>query len=94
MKVQTHVTIEREDVAKRFGAVRVEEIAATLYNAFHGHEECCVHPFFWDDNGDFHGTLPWDQMKPNGGDDVVQAFRLAALAAYDALKSTGVGHLS
>lgn len=93
MKVFTEVMIERQDVGKKFGAVSVEDMAATIYNAFQGHEECCVHPFFYDEKGDFKGYLPWDKMRPNDGDSVVQAFRLAALAAYNTLSELGVGGL-
>jgi hypothetical protein len=88
------VDIEQKDIQQGFGALSVEEIAATLYNAFHGHCECASHPFTWDDSGDFHGTVPWGEGRREASDEVVQAFRYAAIAAREALKSTGVGHLS
>lgn len=91
--MKVNYTIEQSDIKRDFGQVSLEELAATMYNAFHGHCECAAHPFTWDDNGDFHGYLPWDEGKRNAGDDVVQAFRLAAIAAYDTLRNTGVGHL-
>lgn len=91
MKVK--LEIEKADIERKFGVATVEEIAATLYNAFHGECECTAHPFHWDDAGDFHGYCPWDEGKPNRDDKVVQGFRLAALAAYESLKGVGVGHL-
>lgn len=94
MKQRTEFNIERSDVQREFGGVSLDELAATIYNAFHGHCECASHPFIWGDNEDFHGYLPWDKGRPCSGDDVVQAFRLAAIAAYDTLKATGVGSLS
>ena len=91
MKVK--ISIEQEDINRDFGGVTVEQLAATIYNAFHGHCECASHPFTWSDVGDFHGAVPWSEGRREEGDGVVQAFRLAAIAAYDALHSTGVGHL-
>ena len=86
-------TIEQDDIKRDFGFVTTEQLAATLYNAFHGHCKCASHPFTWDDVGNFHGYIPWDEGRRNAEDDVVQAFRLAAIAAYDTLSKTGVGHL-
>ena len=91
--MRVEYVIEKKDLERKFGALTQEDIAATLYNAFHGECICASHPFEWSDNGDFHGEVPWERMAYEEGDVVVQAFRLAAIAAYDALRSTGVGHL-
>ena len=91
MKSHTEFTIEKHDLTQRFGALQVEDLAATLLNAFHGKCECASHPFHRERNGEFNGQLPWTRMRPNDGDNVVQAFRLAAIAALGTLYSTGVG---
>ena len=86
--------IEQADLTRRFGAATIEKTAAALYAAFHGDCRCTAHPFYFDDAGDFHGTLPWNEGHQEADDNVVQAFRLAAIGAYEALRSTGFGSLT